>query len=172
MLGTNKNRIYMAFYARTDEKFHMGLLVMPKTVAGNEKTTWRLHAINRPDPSRRIQQRWDYEGDAVPARTPRILALVLLGKTEMSGRSVSDLLGAYVKPKQDDPMWNCKLWVFSAIEFLRIKAIIPAGLSPCQLYDVGARVAREEGNLATNDRLARPVPTRDAVGQVIPSEVK
>ena len=71
--------------------------------------------MNKPNPSRPTSQEWKYEPLQVIGRTGRLLALGLLGKTEKSGRAISEMLRA-VELVQDDTSWNCKSWAFSAIE--------------------------------------------------------
>lgn len=115
----NKNRIYMAFYSRSKfDGYHMAVLVSPKNPNPNDTNTWRLHVMNKPNPSRLTQQEWKYEPLEVIGRTGRLLALGLLGKTDKSGKEVSEMLGA-VEVVQDDMGWNCKSWTFSAIEASR-----------------------------------------------------
>ena len=77
--------------------------------------------MNRPNPSRLTQQEWKYEPLQVVCRTGvpgRLLSLALLDKTEKSSEEVSEMLRA-VEVVQDDMNWNCKSWVFSAIEASR-----------------------------------------------------
>jgi len=103
----NKNRIYMAFYSRSKpDDYHMAVLVSPKNPAPNDTNTWRLHVMNKPNPSRLTQQEWKYEPLEVIGRTGRLLALGLLGKTDKSGKEVSEMLGA-VEVVQDDIGWLC-----------------------------------------------------------------
>ncbi|KIN98250.1 hypothetical protein M404DRAFT_853188 [Pisolithus tinctorius Marx 270] len=117
-MARNKKRIYMSLYARTGSQehiHHFALLVSPKNPTGNNLSTWRLHAMNRPNPAYATQQEWQYKPAIVPGRTTRLLALVLLGKTQRSGEDISNILTA-VELVQDDPSWTCKEWVFGAIE--------------------------------------------------------
>jgi hypothetical protein len=98
----------MAFYSRSKpDDYHMAVLVSPKNPAPNDTNTWRLHVMNKPNPSRLTQQEWKYEPLEVIGRTGRLLALGLLGKTDKSGKEVSEMLGA-VEVVQDDIGWNCK----------------------------------------------------------------
>ncbi|KAH7913240.1 hypothetical protein BJ138DRAFT_1146455 [Hygrophoropsis aurantiaca] len=169
----NKNRIYMAFYSRSGgSDYHLALLLSPKNPKPNDRDTRRFHAMNRPDPNRISQQEWVYESIQVFGRTSRLLALALLGKTEMDDNELSDLL-ASVKLVQDDANWNCRSWVFSAIEVLRSNGIITATpLSPNELYVIGSQVASEFLKLTPAAREKVPVPTCDAAGKTISSEMK
>ena len=114
----NKNRIYMALYARSGPQghiHHVALLVSPKNPDANSQNTWWLHAKNKPNPAYAVQQEWQYEALKVSGRTSRLIALVLLGKTERTGEDIGNVL-TEVELVQNDSSWTCKEWVFSAIE--------------------------------------------------------
>ena len=109
----NKNRIYLAFYARSGhDNYHVAILICPKNSKG---IIWRLHVMNRPNPSLVTQQEWVYEYRTFIGRTSHLLALGLLGKTEKSGEEMSEVLRG-VEIVQDDITWTCKSWALSAIE--------------------------------------------------------
>lgn len=72
--------------------------------------------MNRPNTSfTTTQQEWCYDATSTYGCTNRMIALVLLGKTEMSGEQLDEIL-SQVGMVQDDPTWSCKEWAFSAIE--------------------------------------------------------
>lgn len=110
----NKNRIY--FYSRSGhDNFHTTILVSPKKPKSHDNTTWRLHVINQPNPSRPTQVEWVYEPRLVQGRTLRLRALILLGKTETKGQELSETLGA-VEVVQDDENLDCTSWTLSAVQ--------------------------------------------------------
>ena len=112
----NKNRIYIAFFARPGhDNFHTAILVTPKNPKPNENTSWQLHVINRPDTSRANQEEWVYNPQQTDGRTSRLMALILLGKTEANGQELSEMLGA-VEVVQDVSNWNCTSWTLSTVQ--------------------------------------------------------
>jgi hypothetical protein len=134
----NKNRIYMAFYSRSqNDNYHMAVLVSPKNPNPDDTNTWRLHVMNRPNPNRLTQQEWKYEPLQVIGRTGRLLSLALLDKTEKSGEEVSEML-RNVEVVQDDMSWNCKSWTFSAIKAIRL-LVPPLSVLTDPQYLVSAR---------------------------------
>lgn len=118
IMGRNKQRIYLALYTRTGQRSdipHVALLLCPKKTNQADTNTWRFHAMNRPNTDFTTQQEWQYDGTTTHGRTNRMMALVLLGKTENDGEHLNEIL-SQVEMVQDDPSWSCKEWVFSAIE--------------------------------------------------------
>jgi hypothetical protein len=71
--------------------------------------------LNRPNTDFATQQEWRYEVTTTYGRTNRMVALVLLGKTEISGEQL-DVILSQVGIVQDDPTWSCKTWALCAIE--------------------------------------------------------
>lgn len=111
----NRRRIYMAFYARRGhDNYHTAILVSPKKAKPDDTSTWELHVRNRPNPTRPTGEEWVYDPVQIARRTGRLGALVLLGKTKMSGKTLSKRLRV-VELTQDDINWNCTSWTTSAI---------------------------------------------------------
>ncbi|KAJ8469982.1 hypothetical protein ONZ45_g16708 [Pleurotus djamor] len=148
----------------------MVILVTPKNAGPTTQTAWRLHALNRPDPSRPGGERWDYEAGPIESRPSRLLALALLGKTEMSGQSLGELVKK-VGLKQDDDQWSCVSWVEDAVEFLRKEGVLPPGMAPHELYKIGSQMASDVCKISVKERMKQAVPTCDQNGQIITSEV-
>ena len=131
----NKNRIYLALYARTGPQshiHHISLLVSPKKPDPNGNNTWRFHVMNIPNPAYVTMQEWQYQALLVLGRTTRLIALVLLGKTVKSGEEIGQILTA-VDIVQDNPSWTCKEWVFSAIEVSQLSHLIYANQPNCAI---------------------------------------
>jgi hypothetical protein len=113
---TKERHIYIAFFSRSGhEDYHTAILVSPRNPEADGNRTWQLHVMNRINPTRRTQEEWEYEPLLVAGRPSRLLALVLLSKTELSGRELSEMLRA-VEVIQDDTNWNCRTWTLSAAQ--------------------------------------------------------
>lgn len=125
------------------------VLVSPKNPKPDDNNTWRLHVMNRPNPNRpSTQQEWVYDPLQIIGRTSRLLALVLLGKTEVSGEELSEMLDA-VEMTQDDRNWDCTTWTLGAVRYmLNQGAIPPIPISLESLCDAGSQAAREFSNMS------------------------
>ncbi|KAH9949240.1 hypothetical protein B0H21DRAFT_144452 [Amylocystis lapponica] len=169
-MARNKNRIYMVLYHYSnDDRYHAALLVSKKP-PGTER--WRYHVINRLTPVRGgVRQDWVFDVVILGSRTTRMLALVLLGKTQRNCEDFSEPL-ASAPIVQDDVGWTCENWVFGAVQHLVNSGLMaPPAVAIETLYGVAAQLANEFKRLPPEERLRTPVPTCDSAGQLIESEI-
>jgi hypothetical protein len=110
----NKNRLYLALSHHppggVQGHHHQSLLFLPKTLdlsCPGQLDAWRFRAV-RDEGS----DRWGYRGAPAPARTTMLGALVLLGKTTLSGEELNEMLQAV--PLRD--IDNCTVWTNEAIQ--------------------------------------------------------
>jgi hypothetical protein len=119
MVASNKDRIYIALYARGGQDpntYHWAIIVGPKKEVEGGKG-FRYHARQRLDPATPGRQEWHYEALDIPlAQTSMLLARVMIGKVVDEARLSTTL--AAVLLVQDDPAWTCRIWVRDAIAAL------------------------------------------------------
>jgi hypothetical protein len=128
-------------------------------------------------------QEWHHQAIIVSSCANRLIALVLLGKTEKRGEEIGHILKADIV--WDNPSWTCKEWVFSAVEVSQLSHLIYA-IQPLikqnivdrppipleNLYAISSTLADAFKEISKKVRGNFPVPTCDNSGVVIPSEVK
>jgi hypothetical protein len=130
MFGTNKDRIYIAYYpsgaVNNELKFHVAILLVCKSpVDPNATETVRYHVTNRISPGGR--QVWVFEAKITQDCTLSLYGLLLLGKlpSEYSRAYVNSIMAA-VPIVQDNPNWRCRHWVLNAIQvFISLCTILP-----------------------------------------------
>ncbi|PGH02262.1 hypothetical protein AJ80_08887 [Polytolypa hystricis UAMH7299] len=119
MFGSNKDRIYVALYARGGQDpntYHWAIIVGPKTEVEGGRG-FRYHARQRLDPTTPGRQVWHYEALDIPlTQTSMLLARVMIGKVANHAQLAKTL--AAVPREQDNPAWTCRIWVRDAIAAL------------------------------------------------------
>lgn len=129
-MPSNKDRLYIGLYARfSSDTYHWALLVTPKKAKRTPNEAVRYHAINRPlDQDGVTKNTWFFEKrELVSIRTQLLLVLVLVAKIEGS----RDDLEASLRRTpviQDDPDWNCLVWVRNAFAQLTQDKILGRGV--------------------------------------------
>ncbi|KAH8698376.1 hypothetical protein BGW36DRAFT_293664 [Talaromyces proteolyticus] len=120
MPASNKDRVYVALYARggrDPDAFHWAIIVGPKKEGVGGSRGYRYHAIQRPDPSRTGHFIWVYEALEITLfQTNMLLGRILIAKVTNDTQLRTTL--AAVPLVQDDPSWNCQVWVKNAIAAL------------------------------------------------------
>ncbi|KAH9941997.1 hypothetical protein B0H21DRAFT_539205 [Amylocystis lapponica] len=172
LMTGSRSRLYMGLYKRTrGQGYHMALLLSPKSPT-DSVAIWRYHATNKPNPETPVtQQDWVYEPMQVFGRDSRLLALVLLDKTGRCGEDLARVL-ASAPVVQSDPNWNCRSWLFGAVQHLVNRGFMtPTPVPVEQLHSIAATLADDFGKLPAEERERSPIPTCDSAGQKIRSEM-
>jgi hypothetical protein len=119
MVASNKDRIYVALYARGGQDpntYHWAIIIGPKNEVEGGRG-FRYHARQRLDPARPGRYVWHYEALDIPlAQTSMLLARVMIGKVADGAQLAATL--AAVPLVQDDLAWTCRIWVRDAIAAL------------------------------------------------------
>ncbi|KND91711.1 hypothetical protein TOPH_03812 [Tolypocladium ophioglossoides CBS 100239] len=117
-MPSDKNRLYLALYARGGQGYHWALLVGPKYEGVNSRGK-RYHAKQQ-------MHQWRYDELDIPmAATNMILVRVLAAKVKKMDCLESIMRSVPVRP--DVPGWTCRSWVEEAYRTLQSdgKAIGP-----------------------------------------------
>lgn len=131
IFGTNKFRLYLAFYRRGqvkqgDARFHTSILVLPKKPDMKRKSARRYHVKNLVVGDGQVQ--WVYDHNDIQPRTDRLVALLFVGKVT----SKSNLDATLVDPDQvgivqGDPGWRCRHWVWNAVNVCLFLSLTQSG---------------------------------------------
>ncbi|KAK2596537.1 hypothetical protein N8I77_013423 [Diaporthe amygdali] len=126
MRPSNKDRLYIALYARGgdslmsggEDKYHWALLVGPKHEDNNSKGK-RYHVKETMTTvGGRTQSRWVFEEREIGMNpTAMILVRVIIGKVTNAERVAALLREVPVRDNQSG--WNCVWWLREALEMLR-----------------------------------------------------
>ncbi|KAK7697938.1 hypothetical protein SLS64_013025 [Diaporthe eres] len=126
MRPSNKDRLYIALYARGgdsimsggEDKYHWALLVGPKHEDSNS-TGKRFHVKETMTTvDGRTQSRWVFEERDIGMNpTAMILVRVIIGKVASLERVAAVLREVPVRDNQSG--WNCVWWLREALEMLR-----------------------------------------------------
>ncbi|KAG5814735.1 hypothetical protein H9Q74_002722 [Fusarium xylarioides] len=110
-MPSDKNRLYLALYARGGQGYHWALLVGPKQEDENTRGK-RFHAKQQ-----MLQWRYD-EVDIRMGATNMILIRILAAKVKKMDRLKAILRSVPVRP--DVPGWTCRSWVEEAYKTLQV----------------------------------------------------
>ncbi|KAI3399149.1 hypothetical protein diail_7728 [Diaporthe ilicicola] len=126
MRPSNKDRLYIALYARGgdsimsggEDKYHWALLVGPKYEDSNSKGK-RFHVKETMTAvDGRTKSRWVYEERDISMNpTAMILVRVVIGKVASAERVAAVLRQVPVRDNQSG--WNCVWWLREALGMLR-----------------------------------------------------
>lgn len=117
MFGSNKDRIYVALYARGGQDpntYHWAIIIGPKNeVEGGQGGRYHV----KHDPLQPGESFWKYEDLPIPlTQTASLLARVTIGK--VTDKSRLERVLKNVPLVQGDPAWTCRVWVRDAIAAL------------------------------------------------------
>ncbi|EGP83554.1 uncharacterized protein MYCGRDRAFT_96713 [Zymoseptoria tritici IPO323] len=125
-MPSNKDRIYIALYARggepqmpgLEDKYHWGIIVGPKSDASDAQGR-RFHAKEQMTINDgRAESSWQFEERAISmAPTAMILVRVVVGKVANTKRMQDVLESTPIRGAE--PGWNCVAWVQEALERLQ-----------------------------------------------------
>lgn len=119
----NKPRVFLAYYHRSntpkDGIYHVSILVRPHPFSQIDRTTLRLHAINKivKDAEGNASIQWSFETDEVTFASTRLAGVIFLGKLP-TGKTYDEVKAACARVPvvNDDSAWRCTNWVIGAIE--------------------------------------------------------
>ncbi|RDB23487.1 hypothetical protein Hypma_008956 [Hypsizygus marmoreus] len=169
MFNRNKDRLYLAYYYRgaAGKGYHVALLLTPKNPSQEVSNCYQYHATNPPAPGGQV---WKFQPLRVPPRTDKLLAALLLGKTEHDNKTIENLLLEQVPVVQGDPVWRCRHWCWNAIQTLIDHGIIaPLDGTPQEVWQRGIDFASTV--VLDSNFFSSPVPTCDQHGVRIDSEL-
>lgn len=169
---SNKHRLYIAYYSEgraqgDDVKYHTALILAPKNPDPRKVQTWRYHVKNI---DRDGDDMWVYEGKPTMNSDQRIEAMTLLCKVDdenVSGLGLSMLLRE-IEVVQDERRWCSRHWVFSALQMLVERQVIPQlHMGPKSIWQNGYQFAKS----VSTAKYPFSVPTCDVTGREIKSEM-
>jgi len=172
MRRSNKKRLYIAFYPRNAKatspgRFHVALLLMSKSPASDNQETMRYHVTNLVTGDSVVE--WRFSKEQTVVRWFRLQSLLLLGKIA-SKVAVDELdhILHQIPLVQDDPSWNCTIWITSAIKLLFERNILrmQTSLTPESILENGVQFSLQKPYDPE-----RPVPTCDVTGKEMTSEI-
>ncbi|OAX83017.1 hypothetical protein ACJ72_02618 [Emergomyces africanus] len=116
MPAANKDRVYVALYARGGEDpntYHWAIIVGPKEEVEGGKGH-RHHVKQQLDPASPSQFKWVYQALEIPLiQTSMLLGRIMIAKVTDSVQLRNTL--AAVPIVQNNPAWTCRIWVRDAI---------------------------------------------------------
>ncbi|KAF2456047.1 hypothetical protein BDY21DRAFT_372694 [Lineolata rhizophorae] len=119
----NKKRVYIALYGRgtnktSSEPYHWAIIVGPKKEVENGQGV-RYHARQIFDATRPGKTSWAFERREIAlAPTSLLLARVLVAKVADDAQLGRTLGAVAVVQNDQDPAWNCKSWIRTALAAL------------------------------------------------------
>ena len=120
----NKDRLYVTLYLRSEPgTYHWGITRSPKNEDPTDPSEMtRYHARNLPGPDGVY---WEYERRDIRSRaTHNTLVRILISKIDLKKVEKMEEMLANIELLQDDPSWNCKSWVETAVHALGKAGII------------------------------------------------
>ena len=125
LTGGKKLRFYLAYWRRKESptnpgKYHVGLLLAPKSPNNDLNTVMLYHAINVIDGDTRTEK-WIFEPKKSAPRTIKLAGVMLLGKvpSNFSMETITPILEKVYVPTPEEAReknWRCRHWLLDALE--------------------------------------------------------
>lgn len=192
--GTDKLRVYIAFYPRKEGDFHSAVLVVPKSPKPTTQA-WRfdVHDLPLVQPNGNVAVKWTYGSDGtfnqqgtinivdrpgvkVVARSKHLAAVMLVGKLKPSvdveelRNFARDAVDISQHSPADKSQWLCHQWVMEVLDAMNAAGLFskPLELTGSELW---TKAHDFVGNVGKYLDYAKPLPTCDESGAAIKAEI-